>query len=174
MPPDSLGPNIIPPSPSPLSVIYKGSMTPLSPSLEEDQVQKELSQEEELEQMATEKVSKEGQMVEYFQLPSQDTEVQVAGSIETETAEGDPSQTKITLRRSDKGKEVAEHTPSSSRGRSSTKRVPRWLRKEIMRNIKPQFCAHEEDLIELAEVLNKPESQTHEVRPLAFVNNTRD
>ena len=43
-----------------------------------------------------------------------------------------------------------------------------------MRSTKPQFCADEEVLLELAEVLNKPESPTHEARSLAFVNNTRD
>ena len=43
-----------------------------------------------------------------------------------------------------------------------------------MRSTKPQFCANEEDLIELAEVLKTIESQTHEVRSLAFVNSKRD
>ena len=66
--------------------------------------------------MATNEVSKEGQLVEYPQQASQDTEVQTIGSIEIETTEGDPSQRERTPKRSDKGKEVVEHTPSSSRG----------------------------------------------------------
>ena len=42
--------------------------------------------------MVTDEVSKEGKMVEYSQPPSQDTEVQVAGSTKTETTKGEPSQ----------------------------------------------------------------------------------
>lgn len=43
-----------------------------------------------------------------------------------------------------------------------------------MRSTKPQFYAYEEDIFELAEILNKLESLLHEERPLAFVNNTWD
>ena len=64
--------------------------------------------------MATDEVSKEGKMVEYSQPASQDTKVKTTRSTEMETIEGEPSQRERTPRRSDKGKEVAEHTPSSS------------------------------------------------------------
>ena len=57
--------------------------------------------------MMTDEMSKEGQMVEYSQPPSQDTEVQATRSTKTETIEGEPSQQETTLRRSNKGKEVA-------------------------------------------------------------------
>ena len=43
-----------------------------------------------------------------------------------------------------------------------------------MRSTKPQFHANEEDFIELAEVLNKTESLTHEAISLAFVSSTKD
>ena len=42
--------------------------------------------------MAIDEALKEGQMVEYSQPPSQDTEVQATRSTETEAKEGDPSQ----------------------------------------------------------------------------------
>ena len=42
--------------------------------------------------MATDEVSKEGQMVEYSQQPSQDIEVQATRSTETEAIEGESSQ----------------------------------------------------------------------------------
>ena len=77
--------------------------------------------------MVINEVSKEGQIVEYSQPPSQDTEVQVAGSTETETTEEDPAQEETTSRRSDKGKEVVEHTPSSSTAKSSEKHILRWI-----------------------------------------------
>ena len=75
-------------------------------------------------------------------------------------------------KRIDKGKVVVEHTPSSSRGGPSVERVPRWLRKEMMRNRKPQFHVDEEDMIELDEVLNKHESPSKEARVLAFINSS--
>ena len=108
--------------------------------------------------MATNEVLKEGKMVEYSQLASQGTEVQTKGSMKMETIEGEPSQRESNFGRSDKGKEVVEHNPSSLRGGPLVEWVPRWLRKEIMRNKKPQFRVDEEDLIELVEVLNKPKS----------------
>ena len=42
--------------------------------------------------MAVDDVSKEGQMVEYSQQPSQDTEMQAIGSMETEATERESSQ----------------------------------------------------------------------------------
>lgn len=61
--------------------------------------------------MVTDEVSKEGHMVEYSQPPSQDTKVQAIGSTKIEATQEEPSQMETTLRRSDKGKEVVEHTP---------------------------------------------------------------
>ena len=57
-------------------------------------------------------------MVEYPQQASQDTEVQTMGSTKIQTTKGEPSQRERTPERSDKGKEVAKKTPSSSRGRT--------------------------------------------------------
>ena len=37
------------------------------------------------------------------------------------------SQQEMTLRKSDKGKEVVEHTPLSSRDNSTKKHIPRWI-----------------------------------------------
>ena len=124
--------------------------------------------------METDEVSKEGQMVEYLQQASQDTNVQTTCSKKIETIEGEPSQRERTPERSDKGKEVVEHNPSSSRGGPLVKWVPRWLRKEMMRNKNPQFNADEEDMIELAKVLRKLESPLEEARALAFINSTQD
>ena len=73
----------------------------------EQEVEIVSSQEEEPPKMVTDEVSKEGQMVEYSQLASQDTKVQTTRFKEMETTEGDPSQRERTLGRSDKGKEVA-------------------------------------------------------------------
>ena len=66
--------------------------------------------------MATDEVSKDGKMVEYPQQASQDIVAQTSSSIEMETIEGEPSQRERTSERTNKGKEVVEHTPSSSRG----------------------------------------------------------
>ena len=44
----------------------------------------------------------------------------------------------------------------------------------MMRNRKSHFHVDEEDIIELAEVLNKPESPSQEVRALALINSTCD
>ena len=71
--------------------------------------------------------------------------------------------------KSDKGKEVVEHTPSSSRAKSTKKKISRWILKEIMRSTKPQFRVSEDDICDIAEILKKPESPSHEVVPLAFV-----
>ncbi len=121
--------------------------------------------------MEIDEVLKEGKMVEYSQQVSQDTKVQTKSSMEMETIEEEPSQRERTLRRSDKGNEVAKHTPSSLRGMPSIECIPNLLRKEMMRSMKPQFHADEEDIIELAEVLNKLESPSQEARPLEFINN---
>ena len=72
--------------------------------------------------------------------------------------------------KSDKWKEVVEHTPSSSRAKFIEKHIPRWIQKEIMRSNKPQFCASKDFLCDIVELLNKLESPSHEVAPLAFVN----
>ena len=71
--------------------------------------------------METNEVLKEGKKVEYSQSPSQDTKVQATGSTKIEAIEEESSEREeSTPRMSDKGKEVAEHNPLSSRGRSST------------------------------------------------------
>jgi len=36
--------------------------------------------------------------------------------------------------------------------------IPRWLRKEVIRNKRQKFTTEEEDRMELIEVLRKPES----------------
>ena len=108
--------------------------------------------------MVADEVSKEGQMVEYSQPPSQDTEVQAVGSTEIEAIEGEPIQPEMTPSRSNKVKEVAKHTPSSSRSRSLVEHIPRWIQKEIMRSTKPQFHALEDDIYDITEILNKLES----------------
>ena len=75
----------------------------------------------------------------------------------------------MTPSKSDKGKEVVEHTPSSLRAKSVEKYILRWIRKEIMRSTKSRFHALEDDICDIAEILNKPESPSHEAAPLAFV-----
>ena len=44
----------------------------------------------------------------------------------------------------------------------------------MMRNRKPQFHVDEEDMMELAEVLNKHESPSKEARVLAFINSSQN
>ena len=73
MPPDTQGPNLTPPS-QPQTMVESGSVTP-PPQSSEEQVQKEPPSKEQPEQMVTGEVSKEGQMMEYSQPPSQETEV---------------------------------------------------------------------------------------------------
>ena len=124
--------------------------------------------------MVTDEVLKEGQVVEYSQPPSQDTKVQAAGSTEVEAIEGEPSQKEMTPSRSDKGKEVVEHTPSSSRAKSLAEHIPIWIRKEIMRSTNPQFHASEEEIFDIKKILNKPKSPSHETKSLAFVTSTQD
>lgn len=84
-------------------------------------------------------MSKERQIVEYSQSSPQDTKVQAIGSLNTEKTQGDPSQTKTTQTRSDEGKEIAEHTPSSSLRRPLAEHTPRWLQKEVIRSSRPKF-----------------------------------
>ena len=153
-------------------MVDSGSVTP-PPQSSKEQVQKEPSSEEQQEQIATNEVSKEGQMVEYSQPSSQDTEVQATGSTEIEAIERESSQQETTPRKSDKGKEVVEHTPSSSRARSTEKHISRWFRKEIMRSTKPQFCASKDDICDIEEILNKLESPLYEVVPFSFVTTIR-
>ena len=64
VPPSTQGPNLAPPSSPQDMVVDKGSVTPLIPRSEE-QVQKEPSQEEQLDQRETDEPSKEGKIVEY-------------------------------------------------------------------------------------------------------------
>lgn len=75
MPPQSSDLDLTPPSPLQVTVADKGSTTPLPLSTKEEQVQKEISQEEELQQTSTNEVSEERHMVEYPQQTSQDVEV---------------------------------------------------------------------------------------------------
>ena len=80
----------------------------------------------------------------------------------------------MTLSKSYKGKEVVEHTPSSSRAKVIEKHILRWFQKEIMRSAKPQFYALEDDICDIAEILNKPQSPLHDARPFAFVTTIRN
>ena len=43
-----------------------------------------------------------------------------------------------------------------------------------MRSTKPQFCASEDDICDIAEILNKLESPSHEAMSLEFITNTRN
>lgn len=47
--------------------------------------------------------------------------------------------------------------------------IPRWLRKEVIRNKKQQFTIEEEDMMELIEVIRKLESPPKDARALAFI-----
>ena len=76
MPLERQGPDITPPSPPKSTVIDKGSVTPPTLSSEEEHFQKESSQQEQLEPRAIDETSKEAQIVEYVQQPSQDVEDQ--------------------------------------------------------------------------------------------------
>ena len=75
----------------------------------------------------------------------------------------------MTQRKSDKCNEVVKHTPSSSRVKSTKKHILRWIQKEIIRSTKPQFCASEDDICDIVEILKKPKSPSHDPIPLAFV-----
>lgn len=56
----------------------------------------------------------------------------------------------MTLERSDKGKGLAEQTPSSSKYKSQMGTTPRWLNKEAMvRNKRQLYCSEEEEMKEL-------------------------
>ena len=72
-------------------VIDKGSLTPPPLSSEEEHVQYEPSSQEQPKPRAIDEASKEEQVVEYVQQPSQDVEDQTTGSIETSTMEEDSS-----------------------------------------------------------------------------------
>ncbi len=43
-----------------------------------------------------------------------------------------------------------------------------------MRSTKPKFYVLEEDICDIAKILNKPNSLAHEAMPLAFITNTRN
>ena len=73
------------------------------------------------------------------------------------------------MSKSDKGKEVVEHTSSSSRAKVVEKHIPRWFWKEIMRSAKHQFHASEDDICDIVEILNKNESPLHDAIPFAFI-----
>ena len=73
-------------------VVDKGLVTSPPPSLEEEQVQKEPSSQEQPDPRATDEASKEGQIVEYAQQPSQDAEEQAKRSTKAEATEGESSQ----------------------------------------------------------------------------------
>ena len=104
--PESQGLEITSSSPLQVTVVVdKGFATSLPPSMEEEKVQKE--REEEPQQVSTNEVSREGQMVEYPQQDSQDTNVRTMGSTKIETIEDEPSQRERTLEWIDKGKGVA-------------------------------------------------------------------
>lgn len=77
-------------------------------------------------------------------------------STDTETPSVDLSQKEKTQERGDKGKSIIEKTPLSSKGKSLMERIPRWLRKEVIRKKRQQFTTEEEDRIELIEVIRKP------------------
>lgn len=83
MPPEPQGLEITPSSPIQVTLsIDKGFATPLPPNTEEEQVREE--QEKEPQQVSTNEVSEEGQIVEYPQQDSQDIEVRTIDSIDTE------------------------------------------------------------------------------------------
>ena len=90
-------------------------------------------------------------------------------SIDIETINTDLSQREKTPERSNKGKSIVEKTSSSSKGKSFVQYIPRWLKKEVIRKKKQQFTTEEEDIMELIEVLRKPDSPQKDARALAFV-----
>ena len=105
MPPETQGPNITPPSPPQITIIDKGSVSPPPLSSEEEHVRRELTSQEQPEPRATDEASKEAQVVEYVQQPSQDVEDQTTRSTETDNTSEESSQQE-SLRKSDKGKDV--------------------------------------------------------------------
>lgn len=128
-----------------------------------------MGQEEEPEHVSTNDVSKEGKISEKPQQASQDTEVRTVDSTDIETLGADLSQKEKTPRRSDQGKGIAKLTPSSSKRKSLLEHIPRWLRKEVIRNKKKQFNIEEEDIMELITVLRRPESPPKDARTLSFI-----
>ena len=76
--------------------LYKGELDKQKPhnslSSEEEHVQKEPSLQEQPEPRVTNEQSKEAQIVECVQKPSQEVEDQTIGSTKTETIEEEPSQ----------------------------------------------------------------------------------
>ena len=74
-----------------ITEIDKGLVTPPPLSSKEEHVQKESSSQEKPKPRATKEASKEAQVVEYVQQPSQDVEDQTTGSTETNTIEEESS-----------------------------------------------------------------------------------
>ena len=170
MPLKSQGIKIVPTSTFQLQVTFcvdKGLVTPPPPGTKIVQVQ--IEHEEELQQVSTDEVSEEGQIGEKPQQTSQDIEMINVGSIDTWTINKEPSQREKTLERSGKGKGIAKKTSSSSKEKSPTQHIQRWLRKEVIRRKKQQFTIEEEDKIELIEVLRKLDSPPKDAQPLAFI-----
>ena len=108
-----------------------------------------------------------------MQRPSQDVEDQTTGSTEIKTTEDESSQNE-TPNKSDKGKEVIMHASPSLGVKVTEKCTPRWFQKEIMRSAKHQFYASEDDMCDIAEILNKPDSPLHDATPFAFITTIRN
>ena len=76
----------------------------------------------------------EGQISEQPQKTSEDTEIRTMDSMETKIPSVDLVQKERTPKRGDKTKGIVEKTPSSSKGKYLLEHIPRWLRKEVIRN----------------------------------------
>ena len=66
------------------------------------------------------------------------------------------------------------HTSPSSRAKVTEKRTPWWFQKEIIRSAKHQFHASEDDMCDIAKILNKPDSPLHDATPFAFITTIRN
>ena len=108
-------------------------------------------------------MSEEGKISEQPPKISQEIEVGIVDSIDTKTPYVDLVQKERTPKRGDKGKSIAEKNPSSSKGKYLMEHIPRWLRKEFIRNKKHKFISKEEDRMELIEVLRKSKSSPKDV-----------
>ncbi len=86
MPSEIQGPHLTPPSSPQAMMVDKILVTPPPPSSKEH-VQKELSLQGRLEPRVTDEPSKEAQIVECIQQPSQEVEDQTIGSIEEESSQ---------------------------------------------------------------------------------------
>lgn len=127
------GPKLAPPLTIQVTILMdKGSTTPLPLRNEEEQVQEE--QEEETQKISTNEVLEGGKICKQPQQSSQDTEVRIVYSTDTNILGVDLLEKEKTLERSDKGKGIVEKTPSSSKGNFLMDQILRWLRKEVIRN----------------------------------------